>query len=135
MFSLTTPKQFIRKSRRGFKTPFLAYIATNAPHGPMHSPEESSAPYVDLNTNGLANFYGMIANIDDNVGKAPDSLLDEFGNRRRTPSLIFTTDNGTSSGDKVFNAGMRGKKGSHYDGGHRVPFFHPLAGQRTQRRT
>jgi hypothetical protein len=35
--------------------------------------------------------------------------------------LIFMTDNGTSGGR--FNAGMRGSKGSEYDGGHRVPFF------------
>ena len=36
---------------------------------------------------------------------------------------MFTTDNGTSAGDRVFNAGMRGKKNSEYDGGHRVPMF------------
>ena len=30
---------------------------------------------------------------------------------------------GSSSGDRVFNAGMRGRKGSEYDGGHRVPLF------------
>ncbi|OYW16598.1 MAG: hypothetical protein B7Z55_14160, partial [Planctomycetales bacterium 12-60-4] len=35
----------------------------------------------------------------------------------------FTTDNGTASGAPVFNAGMRGAKGSAYEGGHRVPFF------------
>src|SRR5690606_34735471 len=47
--------------------------------------------------------------------------------------LLFMTDNGTSAGvtfeeqgnkvEKGFNAGMRGKKGSMYEGGHRVPFF------------
>jgi arylsulfatase B len=37
--------------------------------------------------------------------------------------FIFTTDNGTSSGSKVFNSQMRGAKGSEYDGGHRVPLF------------
>ena len=37
--------------------------------------------------------------------------------------FIFTTDNGTATGEKVFNAGMRGKKGSEYEGGHRVPFI------------
>ena len=110
---------FIRDSHRQGE-PFLAYIATNAPHGPMHSPERFSKPYADLGVN-LANFYGMIANIDENVGKLR-SLLDELGIAENT-IFIFTTDNGTSSGDKVFNAGMRGKKGSHYDGGHRVPFF------------
>ena len=42
------------------------------------------------------------------------------------------TDNGSAGGVDVdedqnvisgHNAGMRGKKGSEYDGGHRVPFF------------
>jgi len=45
--------------------------------------------------------------------------------------LIFVTDNGTAGGGRAsgsdcwtgFNAGMRGKKGSIYDGGHRVPCF------------
>lgn len=112
-------EQFIKDSHSA-KKPFLAYIATNAPHGPMHSPEKFSAPYSDLNTN-LANFYGMIANIDENVGQLR-KLLDDLQITDNT-IFIYTTDNGTSSGDKVFNAGMRGKKGSHYDGGHRVPLF------------
>jgi hypothetical protein len=34
--------------------------------------------------------------------------------------LIFMTDNGTSGS---YAGGMRGKKGSEYEGGHRVPFF------------
>ena len=63
----------------------------------------------------------MIANIDDNVGEMR-SFLKDLGIADNT-IFIFTTDNGTSSGSGVFNAGMRGKKGSHYDGGHRVPFF------------
>ena len=37
--------------------------------------------------------------------------------------FIFMTDNGTAKGAQVFNAGMRGQKGSEYDGGHRVPFY------------
>ncbi len=86
----------------------------------MHSPVEFSKPYQDQNVN-LANFYGMIANIDDNVGKLR-AFLEREGLTENT-IFIFTTDNGTSSGDAVFNAGMRGKKGSEYDGGHRVPFF------------
>jgi arylsulfatase B len=111
--------EFIKTQTAAGK-PFLAYIATNAPHGPMHSPEEFSEPYQDQSVN-LANFYGMIANIDHNVGKLR-SFLDAEGLTDNT-IFIFTTDNGTSSGDKVFNAGMRGKKGSEYDGGHRVPLM------------
>jgi arylsulfatase A-like enzyme len=100
--------------------PFFAYISTNAPHGPMHAPESSSQPYQHLGVH-VANFFGMIANIDDQVGQLR-TMLDREGLTENT-IFIFTTDNGTSSGAKVFNAGMRGQKGSQYDGGHRVPFF------------
>ena len=112
-------KNFIKAQKKAGK-PFLAYIATNAPHGPMHAPVESSEPYNQLGV-GVANFFGMISNIDDNVGKLR-KFLNEEGLEDDT-IFIFTTDNGTSSGDKVFNSAMRGKKGSEYDGGHRVPFF------------
>lgn len=101
--------------------PFLAYIATNAPHGPMHAPEEDAAQYESVKNTGLQHFYGMISNIDDNVG-AMRQFLKEEGLADNT-IFIFTTDNGSSSGWKTFNAGMRAGKGSEYDGGHRVPFF------------
>ena len=112
-------KRFIATQKKAGK-PFFAYISTNAPHNPIHSPESFSAPYQDLGTK-VANFFGMIANIDDNVGRLR-SFLDQEGLTKNT-IFIFTTDNGSSAGDLLFNAGMRGKKGSEYDGGHRVPFF------------
>jgi arylsulfatase A-like enzyme len=112
-------KQFILAQHRAGQ-PFFAYISTNAPHGPMHSPIAASEPYRDLGVS-VANFFGMIANIDENVG-ALREFLATHGLTQNT-ILIFTTDNGTSSGHKVFNAGMRGAKGSEYDGGHRVPCF------------
>jgi len=112
-------KRFIKKQSEAGK-PFFAYIATNAPHGPMHSPESNSAPYAKQGVN-VANFFGMITNIDENVGKLR-SFIDEQGLTENT-IFVFSTDNGSSSGDKVFNAGMRGRKGSEYDGGHRVPFL------------
>ncbi|TWU19805.1 arylsulfatase [Allorhodopirellula heiligendammensis] len=111
--------EFISKCAREQK-PFLAYIATNAPHGPLHCPPEYSAMYEGQSAN-IASFYGMITNVDDNVGKTR-RLIEDLGIADNT-IFVFTTDNGTASGAKVFNAGMRGAKGSPYDGGHRVPFF------------
>jgi arylsulfatase B len=79
----------------------------------------------------IAKFYGMISNIDENVGKLRALLL-ELGLAENTV-FVFTTDNGTAAGNvrktkavgewPGFNAGMRGQKGSEYEGGHRVPFF------------
>lgn len=113
-------KRFIESSAEAGK-PFFAYLSTNAPHGPMLCPEKYTAPYRDQVGEKQAVFFGMIANIDENVGKLRDWLA-EKGLAENT-IFIFMTDNGTVAGAKVFNAGMRGNKGSHYDGGHRVPFF------------
>ena len=112
-------KQFITEQAEANK-PFVAYISTNAPHGPLHAPEESAKKYADQNKK-LANFFGMIDNIDTNVGQLRAFLAEK--NLAENTIFIFTTDNGTAGGKNVFNAQMRGKKGSQYDGGHRVPFF------------
>lgn len=111
--------EFIRRCAEE-KQPFFAYIATNAPHGPLHAPKEYLDRYSDQEP-AIATFFAMITNIDDNVGRLRE-LLDELKITDDT-ILIFTTDNGTASGERIFNAGMRGKKGSEYEGGHRVPFF------------
>lgn len=100
--------------------PFFTYISTNAPHKPLHCPTKYLEMY-ENQSEGIAAFYGMITNIDDNVGKTRQ-LIKELGIEDNT-IFVFTTDNGSASGAKVYNAGMRGAKGSAYDGGHRVPFF------------
>ena len=112
-------KQFITEQAEANK-PFVAYISTNAPHGPLHAPEASAEKYANQNKK-LANFFGMIDNIDSNVGQLRAFLAEK--NLAENTIFIFTTDNGTAGGQNVFNAQMRGKKGSQYDGGHRVPFF------------
>jgi arylsulfatase A-like enzyme len=103
--------------------PFFVYLPTNAAHGPYRVAEKYSRPYADKEVPN-ANFYGMIANIDENMGRLMDKLR-ALGLEENT-ILIFMTDNGTAAGwqrGKGFNAEMRGTKGSEYDGGHRVPCF------------
>jgi arylsulfatase B len=112
--------EFIDSVKDG-DAPFLLYLSTNAPHGPMHAPQAYADLYADIKQVGVRHFLGMITNIDDNVGRLR-AHLEEQGLAENTV-FIFTTDNGTSTGMDIFNAGMRGKKGSEYDGGHRVPFF------------
>ncbi len=101
--------------------PFFAYIATNAPHGPLWVPDEYRQPYLDGIRRDEASFFGMIANIDENMARLERFLLDN-GIRENTV-LIFMTDNGTATGQEIYNAGMRGRKASLYEGGHRVPCF------------
>ncbi len=110
--------------------PFFCYISTNAPHDPFFAPQQ----YIDMYSNepNVVNpeFYGMITNIDDNIGLLRQKMQEM--NIADNTILIFMTDNGTSAGMEMdenqfltsgYNAGMRGRKGSKYNGGHRVPFF------------
>ena len=101
--------------------PFFAYIALNAPHGPLWVPNQYREPYTGGIQRDEASFFGMIANIDENMAKL-ESFLHQNEILDNT-ILIFMTDNGTATGENIYNAGMRGKKRSLYEGGHRVPCF------------
>ena len=104
------------------RQPFFAYIPTNAPHAPLQVRPEDQARYTgktpDENT---AKYFGMIANIDDNVGRLM-ARLREWGIERDT-LVIFMNDNGGTGGVRVFNDGMRGQKGSPWRGGTRAASF------------
>lgn len=102
------------------KQPFFAYIATNAPHAPLDCPAEYEAKFSDRPKNEAA-FFGMIANIDDNVGRLL-GLIEKLGIDNDT-LIVFMNDNGGTVGCKVFNAGMRGQKVTPYLGGTRGANF------------
>lgn len=134
---------FIRENR---DRPFFAYIATNAPHQPWRAPREAVQPYLDQGLpRQVAEFYGMVTDLDDQIGELR-TVLSDTGLERDT-ILIFMTDNGSAlmARDAIFdgdyegfmvqarqnpqwqdwtyNAGLRGYKNEVYDGGHRVPFL------------
>jgi arylsulfatase len=67
------------------------------------------------------NFFGMIHNIDLNVGKLL-AKVESLGIAKDT-LVVFMNDNGGTAGVKVFNAGMRAAKGSPYMGGIRAMSF------------
>ncbi|MBM3823948.1 MAG: arylsulfatase [Verrucomicrobia bacterium] len=100
--------------------PFLAWIACNAPHAPLQVRLEDEAGYRGVVTNAqAAKFLGMIANIDDNVGKLLAQL--EAWKIDRETLVVFMNDNGTDGGVLAgYNAGMRGKKGTAFLGGTRA---------------
>jgi arylsulfatase A-like enzyme len=104
----------------GQSQPFFVYLAPTAAHEPHYVPSRYAKPYEDL-PGVLPAFYGMAANLDENVGRLR-RFLAARGLDRDT-ILIYMTDNGSVERTGFYTAGMRGRKGSLYDGGHRVPFF------------
>ncbi len=108
-------QQWIAAQKQG---PFFCYLATNAPHAPVQCPPEYEAMYAGKVTEKEAKYLGMVTNIDDNVGRLL-ARLKELG-RERDTLVIFINDNGGTGGCKIFNAGMRGSKGTAYNGGTRA---------------
>ncbi len=103
------------------KQPFFCYITPNAPHGPLDCPPEYEQRYTGKVPVDVAKFYGMITNIDDNIGRLMQRLQE--WKLDRDTLVLFMTDNGSATGSKIFNAGMRAAKGTPYNGGTRVPSF------------
>jgi arylsulfatase A-like enzyme len=126
---------FIEKNQ---KKPFFCYLSFNAPHTPLQVPdayyqryknidpasgfEKDSRPFVKMseaNKEDARKVYAMVENIDDNLGRL-FRKLNEL-NLTENTLVIFMTDNGPQQVRYV--AGMRGRKGSVYQGGVRVPFY------------
>ena len=126
--------EFIEKNKNNS---FFCYLSFNAPHTPLQVPEKYYNMYKDLNpelgfSDDLSDFrmnekdkedarkiYGMVTNIDDNVGKVINKLK-ELKIEEET-IIIFMTDNGPQQ--IRYNSSMKGRKGTVYNGGIRVPFY------------
>jgi arylsulfatase A-like enzyme len=107
--------------------PFFVYLPLNAMHSPHTVAEKYSAPFrADGHGEQRSKFFGQIINFDENLGRLLDCL--ETHQLAENTIVIFMGDNGTAAGagngpNDGFNAGMRGKKGSVFEGGHRVACF------------
>ena len=126
--------KFIEKNKN---KPFFCYLSFNAPHTPLQVPKKYYDMYKDLDPEvgfmdeSLASkmsekdkedarrIYGMVTNVDDNVGKVLNKLT-ELGIEEET-IIIFMTDNGPQQ--FRYNSNMKGLKGTVYNGGTRVPFY------------
>jgi len=130
--------KFIRDNR---EKPFFLYFPTTVPHLALQVPEDSlkefdgkfpetpylgSRDYLPQRTPRAA-YAAMITRMDREVGRVL-ALVKELGLDDNT-LIIFTSDNGPlydqfgGTDTEFFNSagGFRGRKGSYYEGGFRVP--------------
>lgn len=109
------------------RKPFFCYFAHFAPHMPLE-PDERFAPA--YRATGLdeteAAYASLIAGLDKSIGDLL-ALLDELGIADNT-LVVFTSDNGGLSHSQrsmekphTHNAPLSSGKGSHHEGGIRVP--------------
>ena len=110
--------------------PFFCYIPFNAPHYPMHAPEAYVSQFLHLPEDRRI-MAAMIKAMDDGVALVLRTL-DRLGLRDNT-IVFMSSDNGPSveernwlNGEEVSYTGgsaggLRGHKGSLFEGGIRVP--------------
>ena len=107
---------------QGKNQPFFVYLPTNSPHGPFYALNDDYEYYRGkVKDSSTAMFFGMIKNIDKNIGRLNRWLTEKH--MKSNTLIVVMNDNGGTGGVNVFNAGMRGKKGENYDGGHRAACF------------
>jgi len=101
--------------------PFFCYIPYNAPHTPCQVEDNYFDKYAAMGFDDkTASIYGMVENLDDNIGKIHE-VLSELDLEENT-IIVFLTDNGPNTAER-FNAGMKGHKTHVDEGGVRVPLF------------
>lgn len=117
---------FIRRVRAEDDAPFFVTLWFGSPHSPYRGLPQDIALYEDVPGEELAARFAEITAMDRALGRFRDELQ-AIGEARNT-LLWFTSDNGiTVEGIPeeqralLYNGGWRGRKGSLYEGGLRVP--------------
>ena len=98
------------------KAPFFLNIWFHEPHAPIAAPDEIVSSYGELKDRA-AIYSGTIDNTDRAISRVVEKLK-TMGVRENT-LIIYASDNGSYRDDRTGN--LRGRKGSNWDGGIRVP--------------
>jgi arylsulfatase A len=98
------------------KAPFFLNLWFHEPHAPIAAPDEIVSTYGELKDRAAV-YSGTIDNTDRAISRVVEKL-NQMGVRENT-LIIYASDNGSYRDDRVGN--LRGKKGSNWDGGIRVP--------------
>lgn len=114
--------KFIERTKDG---PFFLYIPHTFPHTPLGATKDAKGK------TGLGLYADVVAQLDWSVGEVL-SALKKYGLEDNT-LVIFTSDNGPASGEGS-TGGLRGRKGSTYEGGVREPFAAKWPGHIPERR-
>ncbi|MBO25975.1 MAG: hypothetical protein CMI33_05195 [Opitutales bacterium] len=102
--------------KRDDKEPFFLNLWFNEPHAIIAAPDEIVSQYGALNDQA-AIYNGTIDNTDRAIGRLV-AKLEKLGELDNT-IIHYSSDNGSYRHER--SGGLRGKKGSHHEGGHRVP--------------
>jgi len=98
------------------KAPFFLNLWFHEPHAPIAAPDKIVSTYGELKDRAAV-YSGTIDNTDRAISRVVEKL-NQMGVRENT-LIIYASDNGSYRDDRVGN--LKGRKGSNWDGGIRVP--------------
>lgn len=115
-------KRSIRFIEKNADRPFFLYVPYNAIHGPLQAPKELVDQIAKNPEKPTPDeiLWGMTKALDQGVGEIVCTL--ERLNLRDNTIIFYFSDNGSPRGQGD-NGPFRGFKGSHYEGGIRIPFI------------
>jgi len=103
--------------------PFFLYLAYNAPHTPLQASKKYLDRYRDVPDRGQRVYAAMVSGVDDGVGALRAKLKAE--GLEKSTLIVFLSDNGCASYvlGACTNAPFSGFKGTHLEGGVRIPYI------------
>ena len=111
---------FIERSVRDTPgQPFFLYLAYNAPHTPLQAPAKYKKRFAHIGNRRRRTYAAMLSAVDDGVGTVLAALRNH--GLEDDTLIVFLTDNGGAKNNASDNGGLRGVKGTPYEGGIRTP--------------
>lgn len=111
--------------------PYFVYLPTNVVHKPLQVAPHYSEPFKAKGLDDYtATLYGEMVNLDENIGRLHAKLA-QLGDTENT-IILYTVDNGPigergvgygPDGASRYNLGLRGGKGTIWEGGVKLPLF------------
>ncbi len=99
--------------------PLFMYLAYDAPHTPLQAPDDYVARNAHIADPGRRVYAAMVQHMDAQLARVLATLDDE--GMAQDTLVVWASDNGPLNGGSGSSGGLRGSKGTAFEGGQRVP--------------
>jgi arylsulfatase A-like enzyme len=110
----------IRQIRgRDRSKPLFLYLAYDAPHTPLQAPQDEIDRFKNIADPVRRTYAAMVHHFDAQLARVLETI--EAEGMSQDTLIIWASDNGPAPGGGSSSGGLRGTKGTSFEGGQRVP--------------